>query len=211
MHMNELTPAGTAGEQTWPEPAKGHPWEGLDRVRLAAIGLFAKNGYDGASISAIASKAGIRKSSVYAHCDGKESLFVDLMAPAIQRELWILDNALAAPGGQGPRLYLEGVGKRLEEDPPFLLFLLKAIYTPPECLKDVLFDDSHGLYQKIGDRVAPFLAGPGQSPEKAGLLARAYLSVLDSVQVAVLYCPWILEERLEMLWSMMELYRKSLA
>jgi AcrR family transcriptional regulator len=49
------------------------------RVRLAALELFAKEGYAAVSMRAIASKIGIQASALYNHFPNKQALLVDLL------------------------------------------------------------------------------------------------------------------------------------
>lgn len=45
-------------------------------IRDAALFHFARDGYEGASLRAIADEVGIKKPSIYAHFSGKEDLFM---------------------------------------------------------------------------------------------------------------------------------------
>jgi len=61
---------------------------GLETTRKildAAAGLFARNGYDGVSMRAIAQKAGIRESSVYNHFQSKADILETLFDEFIRR------------------------------------------------------------------------------------------------------------------------------
>ncbi|MBS8263775.1 TetR/AcrR family transcriptional regulator [Mesobacillus boroniphilus] len=48
----------------------------LDRINQEALILFAEKGYYGTSLSMIANAVGIRKSSIYAHYNSKDELFI---------------------------------------------------------------------------------------------------------------------------------------
>jgi TetR/AcrR family transcriptional repressor of mexJK operon len=50
------------------------------QVLLAARSVFLDQGYDGASMDAIAAAAGVSKATVYAYFDGKDQLFTEMVA-----------------------------------------------------------------------------------------------------------------------------------
>lgn len=50
------------------------------QVLLAARSVFLDQGYDGASMDAIAASAGVSKATVYAYFDGKDQLFTQMVA-----------------------------------------------------------------------------------------------------------------------------------
>jgi AcrR family transcriptional regulator len=49
-----------------------------EKILNSALNLFAKNGYHGTSIRAIADSVGIQKSSIYNHFSGKKAIFSEL-------------------------------------------------------------------------------------------------------------------------------------
>ncbi|WP_102262471.1 TetR/AcrR family transcriptional regulator [Mesobacillus jeotgali] len=51
----------------------------LDRINQEALILFAERGYYGTSLSMIAKEVGIRKSSIYAHYNSKDELFISVI------------------------------------------------------------------------------------------------------------------------------------
>lgn len=51
----------------------------LDRINQEALILFAEKGYYGTSLSMIANAVGIRKSSIYAHYNSKDELFISVV------------------------------------------------------------------------------------------------------------------------------------
>ncbi|KAA9132726.1 TetR/AcrR family transcriptional regulator [Marinihelvus fidelis] len=58
-------------------PARGRPRSQTKRIRIldAAVELFLRNGYDGASVEDIAAAAGVSRQTVYSHFGSKEGLF----------------------------------------------------------------------------------------------------------------------------------------
>ncbi len=57
------------------------------RIREAARALFRERGFDGATLRAIAERAGMGASSIYRHVRSKEELLVDELT-ALQEEAW---------------------------------------------------------------------------------------------------------------------------
>jgi AcrR family transcriptional regulator len=57
----------------------------VDRMLVAARAIFLRDGYRGASMSAIARKAGGSKGTLYAHFTGKEDLFAAVVTGECQR------------------------------------------------------------------------------------------------------------------------------
>lgn len=63
-------------------------------VRKAAVATFVENGYDGATMEAIAKAAGITKRSLYARYSDKRAVFVDVIPWALSR----FEDDEAVPG-----------------------------------------------------------------------------------------------------------------
>ena len=67
--------AGVSAEQT------------RDELVRAAAKVFARSGYDGATIAEIATEAGLSSGAIYAHYDGKADLFSAVLAAHVQHRL----------------------------------------------------------------------------------------------------------------------------
>ncbi|MDX5981381.1 TetR/AcrR family transcriptional regulator [Exiguobacterium profundum] len=61
-----------------------------DKIMQSARTRFARDGYEGLSLAAVAEDVGIRKASLYAHIDGKEQLFKQVVSDMANRyeEVW---------------------------------------------------------------------------------------------------------------------------
>ncbi len=57
------------------------------RIREAALSLFREKGFDGATLRAIAARAGMGASSIYRHVQSKEELLIEELA-ALQEDAW---------------------------------------------------------------------------------------------------------------------------
>jgi AcrR family transcriptional regulator len=69
----------------------------IDALLEVAVGVFIERGYDGTSMEQLAQAAGISKSSIYHHVEGKEAL----LRLAVDRALDAL-FALTSSGGEAP-------------------------------------------------------------------------------------------------------------
>lgn len=61
-------------------------------VKQAALKLFALQGYEATSMRDIGNEAGIKASSIYAHFESKEELFLTIVSEVLQRVNWELDD-----------------------------------------------------------------------------------------------------------------------
>ncbi|MDR1312299.1 MAG: TetR/AcrR family transcriptional regulator [Deltaproteobacteria bacterium] len=189
-------------------PAYADPPEPLPvftKLQASALRLFAAKGYDGAHVSDIARGAGIRKSSVYAHCQSKEDLFMGLLRRVMGRELRVMCGMLVEGGLlDGLNRYFVSLKDRLDEDPPCYRFLLRSVYTPPLDLSEPVSALGMEFFPDLIELFKRALADHGAVPESLDLLAEATLSVMDSVHVASLYCPQFFGKRLDAVWAMYE-------
>src|SRR3954469_5521542 len=81
-------------------------WRDLRRARLleAAGRVFARLGYEAASVDDIAFEAGIGKPTIYRYFEGKEALFAAVFAQTLDDLEARLDAALVLPGSTAQRL-----------------------------------------------------------------------------------------------------------
>ena len=87
------SPAARSG--VTPKKAKLRPTDGRlargrksrARIREAALELFRERGFDGATLRAIAERAGMGASSIYRHVQSKEELLIDELS-VMQEEAW---------------------------------------------------------------------------------------------------------------------------
>ena len=106
-------PAETRGQPPRPgRPPKAQAGDTKAALLAAALTLFARNGYAGTSIRAIAREVGLSESVLYAHFDSKRSIFEAVLAQLGPQ------SVAAALGDAGP-----GV---LDADPPGVVRMLVA-------------------------------------------------------------------------------------
>jgi AcrR family transcriptional regulator len=86
-----------------PSSVQRKPYD-VDALTKIAFGLFRKRGYDATSVDQIARAAGITKSSIYHHVDGKEDLLARGVGHALDRLFAVLDEDGATTGPYAERL-----------------------------------------------------------------------------------------------------------
>ncbi|MEK1832503.1 TetR/AcrR family transcriptional regulator [Priestia megaterium] len=69
----------------------------FNQLKEASLRQFALNGYEGASLSSIASEVGIKKQSIYTYFKSKEELFVHSFNESLSRELYFIEHFLKEP------------------------------------------------------------------------------------------------------------------
>lgn len=115
------------------------PQPTAERVHDIALSLFARQGYEGTSLSQLAAEVGIRKPSLYNHIDSKQALFMGLVERVQAAFFEALDTSIARHAGAD-------VHKRLFELvcdlSRFILaeaqgvFYKRYLLFPPEALSD---------------------------------------------------------------------------
>ena len=116
-----------------------------ERVLAAAAALFAERGYDGASIAAVAERAGVSQETVYARFHNKRTLLGELVQAAVRG-----DDDRPLLEQEGPRAVLAArdrsalcralasdIASRLERAAPLVAIAAAAARSDPE-LADLL-------------------------------------------------------------------------
>lgn len=146
-----------------------------DRICLAAVAHFAERGYDAASLNDIAESVAIRKASLYSHFSGKDELYLAAFNDAIHVESGYVSRCLARRYGQSPHLR----------------FLLKAAYLPPRHLQQLMDENYEGylglLLDGFRQRLQAWAGGHPLAPESVRLYGQAYLGIVDSLHVKLVY------------------------
>jgi AcrR family transcriptional regulator len=132
-----------------------------DKIKAAALSLFANNGYDATSMEQIATGVGIRKSSLYAFINSKEELFWEIYSDLETNyrqymEQFLTDSAnMPAP----ERLYflfrhyLEGTTSCVAaENLQSKAFLHRAQYFPPAAFKEKLLARILNNEMRLGEK-----------------------------------------------------------
>jgi AcrR family transcriptional regulator len=161
--------------------------DGFSAIQVAALGLFARNSYEGVSMSSISEAAGVKKPTIYSHFTGKSGLYLSLIGPCIRMESARLKETLEGGGGVMERLraYFDGFCERFCSDPPYLRFLMRALRLSPPELKERTERIFEEHFSVMEETLSAFMAPLAPVNMSASELARAYLGLLDGVQLAL--------------------------
>ncbi len=117
------------------------PGTTAERIRQAAVHMFAESGYEGASLSEIAKAVGIKTPSIYAHYKSKEQLFCQLIQDVIAEERQQYEELLQSftqrnVEGQLQRLF--DFYTDLDNLTSGQAFIKRTMLVPPRHLRDWL-------------------------------------------------------------------------
>jgi TetR/AcrR family transcriptional regulator, mexJK operon transcriptional repressor len=82
------------------------------QIVAGARSVFAEQGYERATVDAIAAKAGVSKATVYNHFDDKEALFIAAVVASCDGFREVVDGCLAQPAGDVEET-LQAIGERI--------------------------------------------------------------------------------------------------
>jgi AcrR family transcriptional regulator len=164
-----------------------------DRIVSAAVGHFARRGYDASSLAEIAESVGIRKASLYAHFSSKDELYMQIFADALQMEKDIAHQCFASetnrvlPGFS----YCINLIERYDES-DYLKFLLRTGYMPAAALAPQVYEDHERYLEQLqkdleGRLIAWIDTKSTLSKEDIQLYGHAYIGIVDSLQVKLVY------------------------
>lgn len=184
-----------------------------DKICAIAVGHFSEHGYDASSLSDIAEQAGMRKASLYSHFSGKDALFLDVFADALEEEQAFMQQcfddeaALAhdAGGRQAGALYCDRMAQRYS-DSAHLRFLLRTAYLPPAGLRVQVGSGFEALLVQLLQHYMASLGrfAPALPAQRIELYAQAYLGIVDSLHVELIYAGGAaLQQRHAALWQIL--------
>ncbi len=107
---------------------RGRPGHDLASVLSVAVQVFNERGYDGTSMSDLASRLGIAKSAIYHHVTGKEELLSLALDRALSGLAGVRDrvSALDAPAIGRLEQLVRGSVEVLEAELPYVTLLLRV-------------------------------------------------------------------------------------
>ena len=149
--------SGTAGSRGPLRPDDGRLLRGRrsrERIRAAARALFREKGFDGATLRAIAARAGMGVSSIYRHVRSKEELLVQELAD-LQEEAWArfrTRDVVDEPTRQRLSRFFAIQHELLGEDPDLTVIAIRATTYPAARVSRRVFalnDRAIGLLAEI--------------------------------------------------------------
>ncbi len=130
-----------------------------EKLKKAALHLFAEKGYDGTALSEIAKEAGIKTPSIYAHFESKEALYIAVYREVIQTEL----NSFKEHNRQefkSLEAYFKAVfydATDFETNPETKKFFQRSVYFPPASLKMSLIQETESYEALTFEIMGTFL------------------------------------------------------
>lgn len=177
------------------------------RIMSAALEHFVLHGYECASLSAIAAQVGIRKASIYAHFASKEALFLQLLDAVVASELQALAQCFAATESFAGQRYCDELEQRYLNNINSR-FLIRMAYVPPIELHQMVSTAFNGYLKQLESEIQNSLQRQGYQGEQLGLCVDAFMGIVDSLNVELLYDGSHYPRRLN---AMMMLYKLALA
>ena len=120
-----------------------------------ALELFMQKGYEGASMNDIAVATGIRKASLYAHFDGKESIFAAIFEDILAEYVRMIGKITAARENENAAQRLERIFTGFIDycfENPKMYFWDRYFYFPPAFI-------AQPMQQKTQETQELFMAG----------------------------------------------------
>ncbi|MFJ4373272.1 TetR/AcrR family transcriptional regulator [Pseudomonas japonica] len=174
-----------------------------EKICVVAVEQFAESGYDAASLNDIAVAVGMRKPSLYAHFSSKVDLFEAVFERALEAERLHVEGCFAADTGLPGALYGQRLAERFQES-AHLRFLLRAAFFPPADLRGMISSGFEAYLARMGEIFGKALAQqfPQLGTERRQLFVDAYLGVVDSLTVELIYAGQAAyERRLKAMWT----------
>lgn len=178
------------------------------RLIDVAFEHFVLSGYEGASLSAIADTVGIRKASIYTHFKSKDALFLQLLQDALEIECAHLQACFQTfeEGKLPGEIYLCEIQSRYENAISYQ-FLTRIAYVPPSHLIQQVTSAYQHYIEHIIQLYQAELAQIVHDAKDLEMYTDAYLGILDSLSVELLYDGRMYQRRLT---AMLSLYRQSI-
>jgi AcrR family transcriptional regulator len=107
---------------------RGRPGYDLASVLAVAVEVFNERGYDGTSMSDLATRLGIAKSAIYHHVAGKEELLSLALDRALNGLASVRDrvSAMDAPAAERLEHLVRGSVEVLQAEMPYVTLLLRV-------------------------------------------------------------------------------------
>src|SRR6478609_3779742 len=135
----------------------------FNQLKEAALRQFALNGYEGTSLSSIASEVGIKKQSIYTYFKSKEELFVHSFNDSLSCELYFIEHFFQGTNRTLPieNLLYKFLIEYLDRyDSNFnTSFFIRTSYYPPQQLRELIVRDSYQLTTNLDGLFVEMLYG----------------------------------------------------
>ncbi|MCS1350425.1 TetR/AcrR family transcriptional regulator [Mechercharimyces sp. CAU 1602] len=171
--------------------------------------LFAQHGYEGTSLSKIADGVGIKKSSIYAHFENKEALFLEVLQDCVNQDLYSLNQFVRETKQERTesRLYqLLNATCQQYRDETEQLFWARAVFFPPLELKEKIHQQvttyDHTFFAIVRELIQEGIDAREVKEGNVAEMTLAYCSILDGLMVEVRYStPAEIQHRIDAIWN----------
>lgn len=181
-----------------------------EKIKSAALALFAKNGFAGTTLAEIAQEVGIKTPSIFSHFKGKEELFLVIFREVnwqIVEHVKQLDHDLGQASVEEKlhsiftkncRFYLEDEARSI--------FLKRTMLFPPEFLQEAIVDG----FLHSEDALSAILTKIFQQGIESGELRNdrvekmlaAYYCMIDGILIQIhIYGKEQMEARIACIWE----------
>ncbi|MCR8843627.1 TetR/AcrR family transcriptional regulator [Paenibacillus sp. SC116] len=163
-------------------------------IKNVALKFFTIHGYEGASLSQIAEKVGMKKQSLYAHFKGKDDLFLQVLQDAKETELSSKLKYLSTVDAQNPKAdllgYLQLVIDMFQQSEQ-LKFWLRMSFFPPShlaaAINEEVTDSEQTIQTVLESKFQDWINAKTIKEDMALLPTLAFLGVVDSIMLELAY------------------------
>ncbi|SEN58703.1 TetR/AcrR family transcriptional regulator [Paenibacillus sp. OV219] len=183
-----------------------------NRIKHAALTLFAESGYEGVSLSEIAKSVGIKTPSIYAHFESKEQLLLELIDDAIREEHAKFMQMLAETTDHPPMDRLNAAFifyTDLDHISQGQSFLKRTLLVPPRHLEERLGQDFIAYENQVSEHLMELLnrsvlsvGGFHPESEQTERLLALFYALIDGLLVEYkLYDSALYRRRQALIWD----------
>lgn len=182
----------------------------LEQIKKVSMPLFARQGYEGTSLSEIAQGVGIKKPSIYAHFKGKEDLFFAVFEDVLQDQVQVMEQLVSKANLTDTEKVLYDFMRQncmyFQQQEEKAAFLKRAMLFPPAALQEELKErflrQEEQLLELLNLIFSEGLKNGNLRPNKLDYLIAAFLAMLDGLFIQLYYyTPENHEEKIEGAWS----------
>lgn len=181
-----------------------------EKIKAAALGLFAKNGFAGTTLAEIAQEVGIKTPSIFSHFKGKEELFLVIFREVNWEIVEHVKQLARQPENASVEQKLLSIFQRncrfFLEDEARSSFLKRTMLFPPEFLQESIVDG----FLHSEDALSSILTEVFQQGIESGVLRdervekllAAYYCMMDGIFLQIhIYGQKQMEARMDSIWE----------
>lgn len=162
-----------------------------NKIKKAALFHFANSGYEGTSLSVIASEVGIKKQSIYTHFANKDELFLTIMNEVLNHEKSFIKDYFTENEPLNLELtlyqFLQGYKERYELHAD-TKFLLRMGFLPPTHLHEQVLVSLYKYFDEMEEMLIEFFNDKrNEISTSVNEAVIAFIGLSDSVLVELLY------------------------